>query len=312
MRSLVGEVAAGILAAEVDGHEDGEDSGHGSGGEESSVAGSVVGSIILAEDEARDGTTQVTEADVHGDADTSLERATDVVTVPGDTLGNVGVDAAGDHEGGKVLGAVALGAEEDGETDDGDEAESDHVDTSLLVLIGDEATTDGEETGDDVGRDTHELSHVVAVAETLDNGGEEDGDGVEGDVDADGDDHVDPDLPILHGVLEELHVELIRENGAILLEAADDFLLLTLSEELGGIRVVVHDKEGGDGSDEGDDALNDEDPRPTGEATDTLHLHDTTGEETTESTSSSGGREEDGHSETAFVTTIPHGDAAKS
>ena len=309
MGSLVGKVSAGVLAAEVDGHEDTEDSRHGSGAKESTVTRSVVRSIILSEDETRDGTSKVTESDVHGNTDTSLERATDVVTVPGDTLGNVGVDTAGDKEGSKVLGVQVLGAEKDGETDDGDEAESNHVGTSLSVLIGGETTTNGEETSDDVGRDTHELSHGVAVSKTGDNGGKEDGDGVERNVDADGDEHVNPDLPVGEGSLEELHVELIREDGSILLKSADDFLLLTSREELGGIGVVVHDKESGDSSDKGHDTLNDEDPRPTSEAGNTVHLHDATGEETTESTSSSGSGEEDGHAETAFVSSIPHGDA---
>ena len=53
----------------------------------------------------------------------------------------------------------------------------------------------------------------------------------------------------------------------------------------------------------------DEDPGPAVEATDTLHLHDATSEKTAEGTSSSGGREEDGHAKTAFVTPVPHGDA---
>lgn len=308
MGSLVGKVTALVLAAEVEGHEDGEDGGHGSGGEESAVARSVVRSIILAEDEAGDGTTQVTETDVHGNTDTSLERATNIVTVPGDTLGNVGVDTAGDHEAGKVLGVVVVSAEKDGETSDGDEAEADHVETSLAVLVSGETTTDGEEAGHDVGRNRHELGHGVAVSETLDNGGKEDGDGVERGVDADGDDHVDPDLPVLHGVLEELHVELVGENGAILLKTAEDFLSLTVGEELGSVGVVVHDKEGNDSEEEGDDALDDEDPGPASEVANTVHLHDATGKETTEGTSSSGGGEEDGHAKTALVSAIPHGD----
>ena len=113
--SLVGKVSAGVFAAKPDGHEDGKDAGHGSSAEKSAVAGSVVGSIILAEDEARDGTTEVTEANMHGNTDTTLEGTTDVVTVPCDTLGNVGVDAGGDHEASKVLDRVVLNSEEESE-----------------------------------------------------------------------------------------------------------------------------------------------------------------------------------------------------
>lgn len=60
MGSLVGVVAAGVLAAEVDGHADGEDAAHGGSANEGSVAGLVVRSIVLAVDKARDGTTEVT------------------------------------------------------------------------------------------------------------------------------------------------------------------------------------------------------------------------------------------------------------
>jgi hypothetical protein len=60
MRSLVSLVAAGVLAAEVEGHEDAESAAHGGGTDESPVAGAVVGGIVLAVDKARDGTTQVT------------------------------------------------------------------------------------------------------------------------------------------------------------------------------------------------------------------------------------------------------------
>lgn len=55
---------------------------------------------------------------MHGNTDTSLEGATDVVAVPGDTLRNVGVDAAGDHEGSKVLGTVGLDSSKNDKADD--------------------------------------------------------------------------------------------------------------------------------------------------------------------------------------------------
>lgn len=110
-------ITAGVLAAEVDGHEDAEDAGHGGCSDKSPVARSVVGSIVLAVNEAGDSTTEVTEADVHGNTDTALEGTSDVVAVPGDTLRDVGVDTAGDHEGGEVLGTVRVDSSEDDEAD---------------------------------------------------------------------------------------------------------------------------------------------------------------------------------------------------
>lgn len=55
-----------------------------------------------------------------------------------------------------------------------------------------------------------------------------------------GDEHMHPNLPVLEGVLHELQVKNIRQSRSIVLEAQDDFLLLSLAEELGRRRVVVH------------------------------------------------------------------------
>jgi hypothetical protein len=186
--------------------------------------------------------------------------------------------------------------------------EEDHVDTTLSVLVSSETSTNSEETSHDIGRDSHELSDLVGVSQTLDNGGKENGDGVERGVDADGDEHVNPDPPVLESILGELDIEGIRENGTILFKAANNLLALRIVEELGSVGVIVHDEESHDSKDHGEETLDDEDPSPTVKATNTVHLHDTTGEKTTESTGSSGSREEDGHAETALVTLVPEGD----
>lgn len=245
------------------------------------------------------------KANVHGNTNTALEGTTDVVAVPGDTLRNIGVDTAGDEESSKVLGAVGVDSGEDDETDHSDKAESNHVDTTLAVSVSSETATNGEETGNNVGRNRHELSNLVGVAKRLDDGGKEDRDGVERGVDADGDKHVHPDLPVLESILGELEVESIGENRAILLKTADDLLALRVVEELGSVGVIVHDKESSDGEDESEKTLNDEDPGPAIKTTPAVHLHDTSSEEATESTSSSGSREENSHAETALVTLVP-------
>lgn len=55
--------------------------------------------------------------------------------------------------------------------------------------------------------------------------------------------------------------------------------------------------------------FNDEDPGPSGMAADTSHLDDAAGKQTTKGTGSGSGREEDSHSKTALVTSVPLGDA---
>lgn len=114
------------------------------------------------------------------------------------------------------------------------------------MLISSEATADSEEAGNDVGRDGHELGLLVGVAETGDNGGQEDGDGVERGVNANGDQHVDVDLPVLEGILHELHLKPVGQDGAVFLEAAENLLAVLVVQELGSVGVVVHDEEGHD------------------------------------------------------------------
>ncbi len=63
---------------------------------------------VVTIDEAGKNTPEVTEAYVHGDPDTALDGTADIVAVPGDTLGHVGVDAGGDDEAGEVFDMIVL------------------------------------------------------------------------------------------------------------------------------------------------------------------------------------------------------------
>lgn len=77
---------------------------------------------------------------------------------------------------------------------------------------------------------------------TLHNGRHEQRDRVQRSVDADGDEHVDPDLPILECMEHVLGVVLIRERRAILRQAVRDLDLLFRCQELRSRWVVVHDE----------------------------------------------------------------------
>lgn len=58
-----------------------------------------------------------------------------------------------------------------------------------------------------------------------------------------------------------------------------------------------------------DETLENEDPRPSGQMTRAVKFHETTSEKTTHGSGGSGGGEEDGHTETAFVALVPKTDA---
>jgi hypothetical protein len=66
--------------------------------------------------------------------------------------------------------------------------------------------------------------------------------------------------------------------------------------------------ETGEAEDNGDNSFEDEDPGPTGTATEPVHLIDSGGEETTEGAGNGGGGEEDSGADTELRTFIPAGE----
>lgn len=81
------------------------------------MAGDVPGRVSGEVEIRRHGSAEVAESDMHGDADTTFQRSADVVAVPRDTLGYVGVDSAGEEEATRVLDLVRIRSEEHDETD---------------------------------------------------------------------------------------------------------------------------------------------------------------------------------------------------
>lgn len=53
---------------------------------------------------------------------------------------------------------------------------------------------------------------------------------------------VNPDFPVLDGVEEVLQIEFMSQRRAVFFEAANDLVLFGRGQELGRVRVVVHDK----------------------------------------------------------------------
>lgn len=172
---------------------------------------------------------------MHGDADTTLERSTDVISVPCNTHGYQGVDARSSEESTDILDGRLAGRSKHSESYDGDDLEGQHEDTTLAHLIGKETSSDGENTSYNVDRYGHQLTLFVCVAHVLDDGRQEQRDGVQRRVDTDGDQHVHVDLPILECVEGVFHVELVSERAAVGLETTLYFGALFLCEELGTV-----------------------------------------------------------------------------
>ena len=59
----------------------------------------------------------------------------------------------------------------------------------------------------------------------------------------DGDEHVNPDLPVLDGIPNVLHGVLVGKGAPVMLEASRNLMSLLGGEKFGGIGVVIHDPE---------------------------------------------------------------------
>lgn len=59
-----------------------------------------------------------------------------------------------------------------------------------------------------------------------------------------GNEHVNPDLPVLHSVPEVLHGKFVGEGASVVLKTTCDFLSLLRREELCGRRVIIHNDKG--------------------------------------------------------------------
>jgi len=184
LRRLVDGIPARILASEVDSHESLQRDTHGEQTDQDAVTLNKARTSLGKVDETGKHTTEVTETDVHGDTDTALGGSADVVAVPGDTLGHVGVDAACEEEGAGVFDVGVGGGDQEDQTCDGEEGEADHEDAAGSPLVCKVASSDAAETGDNVGRDGHELGSLVCVTKSFDDGWEEEGETVEWGVDA--------------------------------------------------------------------------------------------------------------------------------
>lgn len=69
---------------------------------------------------------------------------------------------------------------------------------------------------------------------------------------------------------------------------------------------IGHEEETEQANNRRKQAFNDKDPSPASKAADSIHLADSCGENTTESTSQSGGAEEEAKSLLGFASGIPH------
>ena len=72
--------------------------------------------VLLTEDGAADDTADATEADERGRAESTLPLSSDVVRLPGENAGDVGVGGGGGNEDAEVASADILHVSEESDT----------------------------------------------------------------------------------------------------------------------------------------------------------------------------------------------------
>lgn len=168
-------------------------------------------SIARNIDVGRDDATTVAAHDLHCDTRPALQATANITAVPRHAKRDLRVDADGRKDSACVLYAGRACSSEHGEAGDGDELEGHEKYTSFLDAIGVPGRCDCKDAGADVGRDAHELGFVGGVAHVFDDSGEEEGEGVDGAEARHADEHEDVDFPVLQGLVDVLHVEVVGE-----------------------------------------------------------------------------------------------------
>jgi hypothetical protein len=99
-------IASRILSPQVNRHKDTQHSSHRLKHQQRTVAW-VVGRRILRQIQiGRNGSAHVAKSHVHSNTNAALQGPTDVVAVPGNALGDVRIDTAGEEETAGVFDVV--------------------------------------------------------------------------------------------------------------------------------------------------------------------------------------------------------------
>jgi hypothetical protein len=105
---------------------------------------------------------------MHSDTHTTFQTATNVVPVPCNTHRYQGIYTRCCEERTGILDSRLSRTCEKSEAEDSGTFKYHHVDTALLVLVREESSTNGEETGNDVWGNGHELRFFGSITHVFD------------------------------------------------------------------------------------------------------------------------------------------------
>ena len=204
---------------------------------------------------------------------------------------------------------------------------NDHVEnTSLASTISEPTNNDGHSRGDSVRRNRQKLRVGTGIAHTSQDGGQEQRERVQGHQASHVDDGVAPALPVLESSSDVATIVLLSGVGLVVGgETTTNADAVLRGKEASGAGPIEDHPPAESADEHGSDTLlpgledarseddeltgvfylDDENPSPAILATDAIHQRDRCGEQTTERTGQSCGREEDGSAETKLGALVP-------
>lgn len=284
-----------VLPVGVQGQQSNENDGQETAGNAGVDTGAVVRSVLESENQAACDTTDTTETDQGRTAEGALPLATDVVGLVGHGGRDVRVGTSGDQEDGEVADARRTGEAHDGKTDQTQNHVEDDDRPADLVLVASPASRKHDEGTKDVRRSDQALRRSNSETHVLvQDDGEEvsqrvcDGGAVEEDLMTVSFRNSWTHLTTYESIAPDLGVETGTEEfgrgerfvlgiTTIMVDTVDDELSLTLGDELPGLMGLVGEVNQRPVTNDTEEArqstLDDEDPAPSGEALESVHLH---------------------------------------
>lgn len=116
---------------------------------------------------------RLTKSDVESNANTTLDTTTDVVSVPGYSLGYIGIDARGEEKAAGIFDVRVVRGDQHDQSDEGGNAESDHENATSFQLVGSPTSGDTAEACHNVWWYGHQLGLIVGVTKSPYDGGKE-------------------------------------------------------------------------------------------------------------------------------------------
>ena len=225
------------------------------------------------------------------------------------------IAAHGDEEERAVLDIrVVMDIEQDGKARDGHENTENGEGEPVLDPIGYDGDRHGEAKGGDPGENGAQLDLDRIRGVGADDGGREVGVAVGRDNHAKVHEAAEPDAVILHNVEGVLEGDGTLGSVVTLVggQLGHEIGALILLEEAGLFREGGEREPEDNGSQSGDDTLEDEDPSPAAVATHVVHLANAVRQQTAESSGKRGGREEERVALLGLISPVPHAEEVEA